>query len=195
MSIDDQHPSFKVILIGNTGVGKTSLVYARNGGAFDEDTASTIQPAFSTTEVEARGQIVTLQLWDTAGQEKYQDLMSQYYHGAVAAILCFEKDTFQSVNTWIDRIRAQADKDCQIVLTITKEDMLTQEESHELLDRAYAYMDHEAAAVCVTSAKSGTGVNELFQMAADLCVLKCVNEPTTEVSITERRKKKGGCCG
>ena len=195
MSIDDQHPSFKVILIGNAGVGKTSLVYSKNGGVFEEETASTIQPAFSTTEVETKGQLVTLQLWDTAGQEKYQDLMRQYYHGAAAAILCFEKDTWSSVDTWIERIKTQADKDCQIVLTLTKEDMLTAQESHDLFEKAYAYVDNEAAAVCVTSAKLGTGVNELFQMAADLCLQKCVNEPTTEVSIGERRKKKSGCCG
>lgn len=190
--------SFKVILCGSSGVGKTSLVGYYLEGALDTEVSSTVQPAYTSTEIETHGQKVCLQLWDTAGQEKYQDLMKQYYRDARCAVLCFTLETFDSIDLWLERIREGAGADCQVILTVTKEDLLTRDEAHDIFNKAYKYVeDKRVAAVAVTSAQTGNGVNELFQMVANTCWEHHVNMPDPEVIDVKKQKQgqKTGCCG
>lgn len=190
--------SFKVILVGSSGVGKTSLVGYYLEGSLDTDASPTVQPAYTATEIETHGQRVCLQLWDTAGQEKYQDLMRQYYRDARCAILCFTRETFDTVDVWLQRIHEAAGVDCQVILTITKEDLLTREEAHDIFNKAYTYVeDKRVAAVAVTSAQTGNGVSELFQMAANTCWEHHVNMPEPAVIAVnkQRQGQKSSCCG
>ena len=86
----------RVITLGNSGVGKTSLIYRMKTGQFLEETAPTIGAGVTQVEVTIKANTYPLQIWDTAGQEMYRNIIPIYFKGAVFAILVFSMDDKKS---------------------------------------------------------------------------------------------------
>ena len=93
----------KIVAIGDSGVGKTSLIHMFVHSRFTENFKPTICADFSNKEVNVDGKIVTLQIWDTAGQERYQSLGTAFYRGADCAFLVYDitnQNSFEQIATW-----------------------------------------------------------------------------------------------
>jgi small GTP-binding protein len=160
-------PSFKVILVGPSGVGKTSLVSWFVKKEFETETISTVAPAFSTSVVKlADGTLVDLQIWDTAGQEAYLAISQMFYRDSQVAVVCYVPEAPETIDEWLARVREHV-PDCVIILAATKADMLSEDERLELFnDGLRRSAQHGAKAHYVTSAKTGLAIEDLFYGAA-----------------------------
>ncbi|KAM7263437.1 hypothetical protein ACFE04_001120 [Oxalis oulophora] len=104
---DGQDYLFKIVLIGDSAVGKSNLLsrFARN--EFDNNSKATIGVEFQTQVVEIDGKEIKAQIWDTAGQERFRAVTSAYYRGAFGALIVYDitrRDTFESVKRWLDEL-------------------------------------------------------------------------------------------
>ena len=131
--IDDEDIDFllKIVIIGDSGVGKTNLLSRFTRNVFDDDTRNTIGVDFSATELKLRNQNIKTQFWDTAGQEKYRAIASAYYKNAHGAIVVYDitrRDSFENVNVWLDELKEHGDTGINIIILGNKIDLVTQRE-------------------------------------------------------------------
>jgi small GTP-binding protein len=159
----------KVVLVGDTKVGKTCLLNRLTTGTF-RDTAATIGAAFQTHTVQTLSGARTLQIWDTAGQEKYRSLAPMYYRAAQVALICFDltnRESYEAVAPWADEMAEKTPGDIQTIIVGNKADLadqraVTQEEANELA------FQKGASHYLECSAKNGAGVLDLFTKVPEL---------------------------
>lgn len=154
---------FKLVLLGESAVGKSSLVLRFVKGQFHEFQESTIGAAFLTQTLCLDDTTVKFEIWDTAGQERYHSLAPMYYRGAQAAIVVYDitnADTFARAKTWVKELQRQARPDIVIALAGNKSD-LAQKRMVEY-EEANAYADENGLLFMETSAKNANNVNEIF---------------------------------
>ena len=160
----------KVVMLGASHVGKTSIVtrYIQNG--FSEEAQSTIGASFVNKSVTLDdGHEVHLQIWDTAGQEQFRSLAPMYYHSADAAIIVFALNnvpSFEGVREWIDELSEACEIRPALFIVGNKADLegktISEEQISELSNEIHA--QH-----VLTSAKTGIGIDELFWEVAAAC--------------------------
>merc|ERR1711990_62990 len=118
---------FKVVLIGDSGVGKSNLLTRFTRDEFKQDSKSTIVVEFATQTIQVDKKNIKAQIWDTAGQERYRAITSAYYRGAVGALLVYDitkEATFEGVKTmWLEELRQNADDNIIIMLVGNKKDL------------------------------------------------------------------------
>jgi small GTP-binding protein len=156
--------TIKVVFVGETRVGKSSILRRFVDGTFDEAEMSTIGTAFSTKVIPTSSGTILLQLWDTAGQEQYRSLASMYYRNAHVALLVYDfarRETFTSLSAWMDEVSVNAPSEIRPIVVGNKTDLGTRAVTRDEA-RAFAEAIH-AIAYIETSAKTGEGVKELFQ--------------------------------
>jgi small GTP-binding protein len=186
----------KVVLVGDTKVVKTCLLNRLTTGTF-RDTAATIGAAFQTPTVQTSSGARTLQIWDTAGQEKYRSLTPMYYRAAQVAIICFDltnRDSYDAVGPWADELSQKATNEIQTIIVgnkadITDQRVITHEEATELA------FQKGAAFFVECSAKTGAGVMDLFTKVAEL--VPATPGSTAEVTpdiAAAGGGAGGGCC-
>jgi small GTP-binding protein len=116
----------KVVLLGNSGVGKTSLARRLPNGAFDSSMNPKIGPTNSTSSIEVDGREVKITLWDTAGREKYRSIVPLYIRGVRSAIIVASvdsPDSFYSIRDWIELLNSCQEDPVQAILAINKTDL------------------------------------------------------------------------
>ncbi len=128
MSEDDYDMIFKVVLIGDSGVGKTNLLsrYLKNEFSFDSKT--TVGVEFGAKRIDLDGVKIKAQIWDTAGQERFRSITNAYYKGAKGALLVYDvtrRETFDNINKWVPELKQSGDKDVTIILVGNKTDLET----------------------------------------------------------------------
>ncbi|KAF3452679.1 hypothetical protein FNV43_RR03112 [Rhamnella rubrinervis] len=119
---------FKVVLIGDSAVGKSQLLARFSRNEFSLDSKATIGVEFQTRTLLIDHKTIKAQIWDTAGQERYRAVTSAYYRGAVGAMLVYDvtkRQTFDHVTRWLEELRAHADKNIVIMLVGNKTDLST----------------------------------------------------------------------
>ncbi|ODQ67370.1 ras-domain-containing protein [Nadsonia fulvescens var. elongata DSM 6958] len=117
---------FKVVLTGDSGVGKTNILDRFSRNEFNLDSKSTIGVEFATRTVQIDDKHVKAQIWDTAGQERYRAITSAYYRGAVGALLMYDitnSASYKSIAKWMEEIREQADPNIVLMLVGNKSDL------------------------------------------------------------------------
>ncbi|KZT24071.1 GTPase [Neolentinus lepideus HHB14362 ss-1] len=117
---------FKVVLIGDSGVGKSNLLSRFTRNEFNLETKSTIGVEFATRSINVDGKVVKAQIWDTAGQERYRAITAAYYRGAVGALLVYDISkhaTYVDVTRWLKELRDHADNNIVIMLVGNKSDL------------------------------------------------------------------------
>jgi small GTP-binding protein len=158
---------FKLVLLGESSVGKSSLVLRFVKGQFHEFQESTIGAAFLTQTVQIDDTTVKFEIWDTAGQERYHSLAPMYYRGAQAAIVVYDisnKESFQKAQTWIKELQRQASPNIVIALAGNKLDLANKRAvSYE---EAKAYADECGLLFMETSAKTAANVMDIFTSIA-----------------------------
>ncbi|OBZ75410.1 Ras-related protein Rab-11A [Grifola frondosa] len=117
---------FKVVLIGDSGVGKSNLLSRFTRNEFNLETKSTIGVEFATRSINVDGKTLKAQIWDTAGQERYRAITAAYYRGAVGALLVYDISkhaTYVNVTRWLKELRDHADSNIVIMLVGNKSDL------------------------------------------------------------------------
>ncbi|CAK7901691.1 vacuolar protein sorting-associated protein 21 [[Candida] anglica] len=161
-------PPYKLVLLGDSSVGKTSLVHRFATDNFDEHTANTIGAAFITKEYDSTNtdRKVKFEIWDTAGQERYRSLTPMYYRNAKIALVCYDLsnlDSFDKCKYWIDQLNTTEDN-IQIKLVGNKSDLLAEDADMETIEE---FCNSNNIPQYKTSAKSGSGIPELFSAIID----------------------------
>ncbi|NWS49925.1 RAB5B protein, partial [Probosciger aterrimus] len=154
---------FKLVLLGESAVGKSSLVLRFVKGQFHEYQESTIGAAFLTQSVCLDDTTVKFEIWDTAGQERYHSLAPMYYRGAQAAIVVYDitnQETFARAKTWVKELQRQASPSIVIALAGNKADLASKRMVE--YEEAQAYADDNSLLFMETSAKTAMNVNDLF---------------------------------
>ncbi|ODV93661.1 hypothetical protein PACTADRAFT_51432 [Pachysolen tannophilus NRRL Y-2460] len=117
---------FKIVLIGNSSVGKSNLLSRFTRDEFNLETKATIGVEFATRTIEIDGKRVKAQIWDTAGQERYRAITSAYYRGAVGALVVYDisnSESYESVSRWLKELKEHADANIVIELVGNKSDL------------------------------------------------------------------------
>lgn len=117
---------YKVVVIGDSAVGKSQLLARFAKNEFSFDSKSTIGVEFQTRTLTIKSKLIKAQIWDTAGQERYRAVTSAYYRGALGAVVVYDitkRQTFDHVARWVDELRAHADSSIVIMLIGNKADL------------------------------------------------------------------------
>uniref|UniRef100_A0A0D9W190 Uncharacterized protein n=1 Tax=Leersia perrieri TaxID=77586 RepID=A0A0D9W190_9ORYZ len=161
---DEYDYLFKIVLIGDSGVGKSNLLSRFTRNSFSLDSKSTIGVEFATRTIEVEGKIVKAQIWDTAGQERYRAITSAYYRGAVGALLVYDvtkATTFENVKRWLKELRDHADSNIVVMLIGNKIDL--KHLRSVSLEDATSFAEREGLSFIETSALDATNVDKAFQ--------------------------------
>jgi len=159
---------FKLVLLGESAVGKSSLVLRFVKDQFDDYRESTIGAAFLTQTVTLEDQTtVKFEIWDTAGQERYKSLAPMYYRNANCAVVVYDitqTASLEKARTWIRELQRQADPSIVIALCGNKLDLAARRQVSQ--EEAKKYAEEEGLMWMETSAKTGEGVAEVFTAIA-----------------------------
>jgi len=190
--------NFKLVLLGDAAVGKSSSVERFVKNEFFEFQQPTIGAAFLTQSVQLDDFIVTFEIWDTAGQERYRSLAPMYYRGAAAALVVYDitsYDSFRGAKTWIEELQRQGTSDIVIGLAGNKCDLEDKRDVPQ--DEARSYAQENKCIFYEMSAKTGENVQKMFEHIA-LKLPKAGqtpdNEPNVSFDTPDENKKKKGCC-
>ena len=161
----------KVVILGDSGVGKTSILFRYIFDKFDNQNLPTLGASFKSKVIMIPGEnnSIKLNLWDTAGQEKFKSLTRMYYQDAEAAVIVYDatfRESFESAKNWVADLRENANvPDLLIALVGNKCDLTDKIEV--VLEEAHGFAKSiKAEIIKETSAKDNNGVNELFQEIA-----------------------------
>ncbi|SCU78646.1 LADA_0A06678g1_1 [Lachancea dasiensis] len=166
----------KILLVGDSGVGKSCLLVRFVEDKFSPSFITTIGIDFKIKTVEINGKKVKLQLWDTAGQERFRTITTAYYRGAMGIILVYDvtdERTFANIKQWFSTVNQHANEEAQLLLVGNKSDMDTRAvttEQGEALAKELGIPFVEA------SAKDDTNVNDIFFLLAKLIQEKIDSE-------------------
>lgn len=186
---------FKLVLLGDSAVGKSCLVVRFVRDEFFEFQEPTIGAAFLTQTVQLDDCTVKYEIWDTAGQERYRSLAPMYYRGAAAAVIVFDitkKDSFNGAKSWVKELQRRGDSNVVIALAGNKADMeskrkvQTEEAQQYAKDNDIIYME--------TSAKTSLNVKKLFTEVAKKLPKNAPVETRDAFPIAPPKKQGGGGC-
>jgi small GTP-binding protein len=216
---DDYDYLFKIVLIGDSGVGKSNILSRFTRNEFSLESKSTIGVEFATRSLEIEEKIVKAQIWDTAGQERYRAITSAYYRGAVGALLVYDitkkgalvfdnmsfltlsPESFSDVEKWLQELRDHADSKIVIMLTGNKCDL---QHLRSVATRdAEIYATKEDLLFLETSALDSVNIDVVFQK-----VLTVIHERAQTLEPSHQQKvsrnlvevgkskaaKKNKCC-
>ena len=159
---------FKLILIGNSGVGKSCILQRYIRHSFEESYKCTIGVDFLMKSVIINGITVKLQLWDTAGQEKYKSMVSSYYRGANVALIVFDltsRPSFDALPLWIENFYKNGPEQKNIILIGNKKDLV--DERQVTQEEAEMFAETNNMIYFETSAKDGDNIDYVFNYAAE----------------------------
>ena len=203
--------SFKMIVIGDAGVGKSCLASRAIKNTFETDYSATIGFEFLSFTTKIDNKIIKLQIWDTCGQEVYRSLISNFYRNASLAMMVYSiisRESFIHINQWLKEIRLQSHPDVKIILIGNKSDLkdertVSYEEAKKFQEENQLLYFEEA------SAKTGINSKEVFTEAARILYnehkkykKRDINKDPTDINqkITPTKinkvdqKRNNGCC-
>lgn len=181
MSCDESYNFvFKVVLIGESGVGKSNLLSRFTKNEFNHDSRTTIGVEFSTRTVQLDNYTIKAQIWDTAGLERYRAITSAYYRGAVGALLVYDitkQMSYESAERWLKELYDHADPHIVVMLVGNKTDM----ETHRTVPtcEAASFAETHNLKFMETSALDSTNVEAAFHE-----VLKDIHKKVSSREVT-----------
>ncbi|XP_051113362.1 ras-related protein Rab2BV-like isoform X2 [Andrographis paniculata] len=155
---------FKIVLIGDSGVGKSNILSRFTRNEFCLESKSTIGVEFATRTLEVEEKTVKAQIWDTAGQERYRAITSAYYRGAVGALLVYDiskRQSFDNIQRWLRELRDHADSNIVIMMIGNKSDLVRLRAVSEQDGQSLA--EKEELLFLETSALEARNIEKAFQ--------------------------------
>ncbi|KAJ8449084.1 hypothetical protein Cgig2_004139 [Carnegiea gigantea] len=202
---DDYDYLFKLVLIGDSGVGKSNLLSRFTRDEFNVESKPTIGVEFATRSLNIDGKIVKAQIWDTAGQERFRAITSAYYRGAVGALLVYDVTrhvTFQNVWRWLKELREHTDPNITVMLIGNKCDLRHLVAIPTQDGRSFA--EEESLYFTETSALESTNVDkafievlsQIYRVIGKKAIGAGQNATGEKIDIGKEVSaiKKGGCC-
>ena len=198
---------FKIVIVGDSGVGKTNLVKRFIQNTFSSNTLATVGVEFFSNNYYINDKLCKIEMWDTAGQERYKSMTSAYYRGAMGAIIVYDvtnQVTFNNIERWYNEIRDFSSKDIQIIMVGNKTDL--QDKiiiTNEMSQNKSADLE---IPVVETSALNASNVKVAFHLLIkeifiDMMRKKDLNKDNSEINDnayniigTNFEPKKEGCC-
>ena len=191
----------KSIIIGDSGVGKSSLLYRYTDQDWNPHYIATIGVDFKVLTFERKTKIVKLQLWDTAGQERFRTITHSYYRGSHAVMLVFDitnRESFENVRTWVGDVRKYGSEGLPMVLVGNKCDCESQRVVSD--EEAEALAESLSCSYVRASAKENKNVDTAFESIVDDCVaekLRNIEKNKKKIviqSVGPSKKKSSGPC-
>ena len=187
--IDEYEMMVKVILIGDSGVGKTNIMSKYLKNQFMEHSKATVGVEFGSKLFDHKGHKIKAQIWDTAGQEKYKAITGAYYKGSKGAFVVYDitkKDTFASVEKWVNDLKLTGDPKITILLIGNKSDLddkrqVSKEQGEE---KAKSF----GCAFLETSALSGNNIEKAFETMIKEIYEKFSNDSTGDDQLDSAEK-------
>ncbi|KAJ2931395.1 hypothetical protein H1R20_g5681, partial [Candolleomyces eurysporus] len=195
---------FKLLLIGDSGVGKSCLLLRFADDTYTESYISTIGVDFKIRTIELEGKTVKLQIWDTAGQERFRTITSSYYRGAHGIIVVYDvtdNDTFTNVKQWLQEIDRYASEGVNKLLVGNKSDLTGKKVVEYSVAKEFA--DQLNIPFLETSAKNATNVEQAFltmakqikdRMGSTSTQAGPGKSSTVTPGQTVQQQQGGGCC-
>ncbi|EDQ88622.1 uncharacterized protein MONBRDRAFT_37450 [Monosiga brevicollis MX1] len=195
---------FKLLLIGDSGVGKSCLLLRFADDTYSETYISTIGVDFKIRTIELEGKTIKLQIWDTAGQERFRTITSSYYRGAHGIIVVYDvtdKESFDNVKQWLTEIERYACENVNKLLVGNKSDLQSKKQVDYTTAKAFA--DERGIPFLETSAKSATNVEQAFMTMASEIKARMgpagASNDTSKGTVSMKAGKPvssggGGCC-
>ena len=186
----------KIVMVGDSMVGKTSIVSQYCKGIFDGGATATLG-AYFITKIPSEDRGTCMHIWDTAGQEKYRCLVPMYLRGANAAVIVIDGSdaaSYDSIAPWYDALNDVRERGCLIYLAVNKSDL----EQQVSIERVNLWADEHDVPVFVTTATLHSSVSVVFEkIADDLMARKLESQSTMPISLTDRERKseKSRCAG
>ena len=204
--------SLKVVLVGESGVGKTSIINQFAKGNFNQDLMSTNGATFTTKKKEfkdsnGRSKHISFEMWDTAGQEKYRSLAKMFFKEASVALIIYDithLKSFEEIkNYWMALVKENSPKNIIMYIVGNKSDLIAKEVIKEEVAREYARS--EKVRFYLTSAKDRIGIEELFNEIGNIYLNEFINSEENQERLLRKNEvtkvsqggenKKKGCCG
>lgn len=201
---DEYDYLFKVVLIGDSGVGKSNLLSRFTRNEFNLESKSTIGVEFATRSIQVEGKTVKAQIWDTAGQERYRAITSAYYRGAVGALLVYDITkhlTYESVERWLKELYDHADPHIVVMLVGNKTDL--ESERSVPSEEAQDFAEKNGLLYLETSALESTNVEAAFnnvlaeihkKVGSKEVVRGAISAVSLNSSKTENTEEQKPCC-
>jgi small GTP-binding protein len=208
--------NFKLLLIGDAGVGKSCITTRATKDYFDDSYVTTIGFDFFSLNIMIDEQNIKLQIWDTCGQEIYRSLISSFYRNSSLAFLVYSIDSYESfinLKNWLNELKINSNPDIKLFLIGNKVDLINDRKIESKQGQDFAN-ENNFSYFMETSAKDGTNVKESFIYAAKLLynehlnyidrsqrngtladVVNILPNNNDIVSKEEKRTVSGGCCG
>ena len=194
---------FKLILIGDSSVGKSNILSKYLKNEFDENSKATVGVEFGTKNILINGKKIKIQIWDTAGEERYRSITSAYYKGAKGAFIVYDitrKTTFDNIDKWISDLRLNGDKNICIIILGNKSDLIEQRQIQEKDGKKKAEMFKTA--FLETSALNGDNIakafdeliEHIYQNNKSFFENDNKKEIDKGVNLNDNNKEKSKCC-
>ncbi|CAD5112425.1 DgyrCDS1647 [Dimorphilus gyrociliatus] len=184
----------KIVLVGDTGVGKTALMLFFDHGLSASTIIPTIGIDFKVKTISVMGKRIKLQIWDTAGQERFQAIPSSYYRGVHGILLVYsitKASSFENVSKWLNRIKKQTGSDDPEMILLgnncdlENERQISKKNGEEMARNLnISFME--------TSAKTGININKAFYSITELVLNRRTREEKAEFEDMEKTYKKKG---
>jgi len=201
---------FKVVLIGDSGVGKSNLLSRFTRNEFNLESKSTIGVEFATRSINVDSKTVKAQIWDTAGQERYRAITSAYYHGAVGALLVYDiakHGTYVNVTRWLKELRDHADSNIVIMLVGNKSDLKhlravpTEEAKGFSTENGLSFIETSALDASNVEAAFQNILTEIYRIVSNKALEAAadpIKPPTDSITVTApsdpSANQSGKCC-
>jgi Ras-related protein Rab-1A len=198
---------FKLLLIGNSSVGKSSLLVRFVDDIWEENFVPTIGVDFKLKTLDVNGKKVKLQIWDTAGQERFKNITASYYRGGNGVLVVYDitdRDSFTNLTSWLIEIEKNANKNVFKLLIGNKNDL--ESERKVTFNEGKEFADSNGMKFIETSAKTADKVYEAFELLTKEIIKNNLNKDKIITNKgTERKielnkgadlnkKKEKGCC-
>ena len=188
----EDEKEIKVILLGNSGVGKTSIINRYVNNVYNSNCETTLGSTYSTREVIKDNVVYKLNLWDTTGQEKYHSITNLFIKGSSIVILVYSIDllsSFEGLNYWYNSIKENLEGNNYVLAVVgSKSDLINEEEEVVSEDEAKNFAkERNAKFKLVSSKEDPVGINNLFDMLLDELIR--MNYITVKDSYVIKRKK------
>ena len=206
--------SFKMIVIGDSGVGKSCLTNKATKNVFEESYNATVGFEFFTFNIKINNKIIKLQVWDTCGQELYRSLITNFYRNSSLAIMVYainNKESFENIDMWLKELRTHSNPDTKVFLIGNKIDLENERVINREQAEEYSNQNHFNLFM-ESSAKTGFNAQKIFIEAAKILYedylkyqhddvsrgsignFKPINSNDNQNQLNMENKNTGGCC-
>ena len=203
---------YKVIIIGDTNVGKSNILTRYLKDEFSSNTKSTVGVELGIKFLKIKNIKAKIQIWDTAGQERYKAITSSYFKGSNGCFIVYDitnEASFDNVEKWYEQIQSETSKEIPIVLVGNKCDL--EDERKVPTEKAKEKAENLKCAFFETSALKGLNIDKIFEELVNTIYEKTANKNEDDINIEfikedkavnlnevndeNKDNKKGGCCG